>query len=79
MELILDMNRQYTYADYLTWLDDKRRELIGGFIKMMSPVTLSHARVKGQIFYSMLEHIKPNHDSCEVFTAVDVRLPRNGE
>ena len=37
MELNLDLNKQYTYADYLTWLDDKRRELINGFIRMMTP------------------------------------------
>ena len=27
MELTLDQNKRYTYADYLTWMDDKRREL----------------------------------------------------
>ena len=32
MELQLDLTKRYTYADYLTWLDDKRRELIDGFI-----------------------------------------------
>lgn len=37
MELSLDMNKRYTYADYLTWWDDKTRELIHGFIRMMSP------------------------------------------
>jgi len=30
MELTLDMTKRYTYADYLTWLDDVRRELIDG-------------------------------------------------
>jgi len=37
MELTLDVNRRYTYADYLTWVDDKARELIDGFIRMMAP------------------------------------------
>ena len=27
------LNKRYTYADYLTWMDDVRRELIDGFIK----------------------------------------------
>jgi hypothetical protein len=36
MELLLDTAKRYTYADYLTWLDDKRRELGNGFINMMS-------------------------------------------
>ena len=35
--LNLDETKRYTYADYLTWLDDKRRELINGFIRLMSP------------------------------------------
>jgi len=50
MELSLDMNKRYTYADYLTWLDDKSRELIHGFIKMMSPAPrIAHARVSHRI------------------------------
>ncbi|GHT23827.1 hypothetical protein FACS189430_07710 [Bacteroidia bacterium] len=81
MELILDMNRRYTYADYLTWLDDKRRELINGFIKMMAPAAnMPHANVVAEISYAMKHHIKCNHGSCKVFTApFDVRLPKNGE
>ena len=31
--LDLDETKRYTYADYLTWFDDKRRELIYGFIR----------------------------------------------
>jgi len=26
--LSLDLNKRYTYADYVTWMDDVRRELI---------------------------------------------------
>jgi hypothetical protein len=50
MELSLDMNKRYTYADYLTWLDDKSRELIHGFIKMMLPASrIEHAKVSKNI------------------------------
>ena len=35
--LNLDFNKRYTYADYLTWMDDVRRELYNGFIKLMTP------------------------------------------
>lgn len=35
--LLLDPNKRYTYADYLTWMDDVRRELYNGFIIMMTP------------------------------------------
>jgi Uma2 family endonuclease len=80
MELILDMNKRYTYADYLTWWDDKRRELINGFIKMMSPAaSVSHARVVKRIFVAM-DVFLSKKGRCEVFTApFDVRLPVNGE
>ena len=33
----LDFNKQYTYADYLTWQFSERVELIKGWIYMMSP------------------------------------------
>jgi len=33
----LDLSKRYSYADYLTWLDNVRRELYEGFIKLMSP------------------------------------------
>ena len=35
--LNLDLNKRYSYADYLTWMDNVRRELYDGFIKLMSP------------------------------------------
>jgi len=31
-ELSLDLNKRYTYADYLTWFDGQERELIHGII-----------------------------------------------
>ncbi len=34
--LNLNLNKRYTYADYLTWMDDNRRELFDGFIKLIS-------------------------------------------
>ncbi|MDR3250855.1 MAG: Uma2 family endonuclease [Tannerella sp.] len=81
MELTLDMNKRYTYADYMTWWDDKRRELIDGFIKMMSPAaTLSHAKSVARINYCLFDYIKGHKGQCQVFTApFDVRLPKNGE
>jgi Uma2 family endonuclease len=81
MELSLDLNRRYTYADYLTWLDDQARELINGFIKIMSPAPrVRHARVNTRILWNLESIIRKNKGKCEVFTApFDVRFPRNGE
>jgi Uma2 family endonuclease len=81
MELLLDLNRRYTYADYLTWVDGQARELINGFIKIMSPATrLEHARVNSSIFWNLGYLIRRNKGNCEVFTApFDVRFPKQGE
>ena len=81
MELTLDLNRRYTYADYLTWLDGQTRELINGFIKKMSPAPrLKHARVNSNLFWNLGYIIRRNKGHCEVFTApFDVRFPKQGE
>ena len=81
MELSLDMNRQYTYADYLTWLDGQAREIIDGFIQMMSPAPrMRHAKVTSTIFWNLGAIIRKNKGNCEVFTApFDVRFPTQGE
>jgi Uma2 family endonuclease len=81
MELSLKMDKRYTYADYLTWLDDKTRELIHGFIRVMSPSPrLEHAEVSANIFWHIKSIIKNNSGKCKVFTApFDVRFPKKGE
>ena len=80
MELALDLKKRYTYADYLTWADDKMRELINGFIKMMSAPGTKHQRVCGRLTTRLTILIERNKGTCEVFPApFDVRLPQNGE
>ncbi len=79
MELLLDLNKRYTFADYLTWIDDKRRELYEGFIKIMSPAP---ARKHQQISVFLVQQIGSylHHQKCKMFHApFDVRLPKNGE
>jgi len=79
MELALDQNRRYTYAEYLTWADDKLRELLDGFIRLMSPAPkLKHAVISRKIAVPMVNFIDKNNGDCQVFYApFDVRLPRN--
>jgi Uma2 family endonuclease len=81
MEVSLDLTKRYSYADYLTWMDDKRREIIDGFVKMMSPAaSLTHARISRRLMSAFDRHIDPYHGGCEIFDApFDVRLPKNGE
>jgi Uma2 family endonuclease len=81
MELSLDTNKHYSYADYQTWWDDKRRELISGFIRMMTPAPNTlHQRATGNLYAELHHIIRKNKGRCEIFAApFDVRLPRNGE
>jgi len=77
--LNLDETQRYTYADYLTWFDDKRRELINGFIRMMSPAaTTKHARISHNLVYELSSYIRKRKGKCHVYDApFDVRLPCN--
>ena len=74
-----DKSMRYTYADYLTWLDDIRRELIDGFIHLMSAPVRRHARVSSVIFNRFFNFIEKNKGQCRVYNApFDVRLPLQG-
>ena len=77
MEYTLDINRRYTYADYLTWVDDKMRELLDGFIRLMSPApALKHAVVSRKLLNPMLNFVERNDGDCQIFYApFDVRFP----
>lgn len=71
----LDLNKTYSYADYLTWQFGEMVELIKGKIFKMSPTPkVSHQKISANIsnrFYNFL-HKKP----CSVYYApFDVRLP----
>ncbi|MCO5945613.1 Uma2 family endonuclease [Mucilaginibacter flavidus] len=72
----LDINKTYTYADYLKWTFDERLELIKGKIFTMSPAPGSvHQIISGVLFVELYNHLK--HKPCRVFSApFDVRLKR---
>ena len=78
--LNLDLTKRYTYADYLTWLDDKRRELINGFIKLMSPAPKRiHQEVESKLFLVIGSFLQKNK-KCKIYPApFDVRLPKKDE
>jgi len=75
--LNLDLNKRYTYADYLTWMDDVRRELYDGFIKLMTPAPSSkHQEISFNLSRSFGNFIYNKH--CKGFAAPsDVRFPKN--
>jgi len=77
--LNLDPNKRYTYADYLTWMDDVRRELFDGFIKLMTPAPSSrHQELSanlGGICWNLLRN-----KQCKIYHAPsDVRFPKNSK
>ncbi len=79
MELNLDLNKRYNFADYLTWADEKRRELFDGFIKMMTPApNRIHQDISKRLSFELQRYLQKK--SCEIYYALfDVRLPKNGE
>jgi len=71
----LNLNKKYTYADYLTWKFEERVELLKGWVVKMSPApNMRHQEIATTItgeIYKFLEN-RP----CKVFAApFDVRLP----
>ncbi|MGB5982528.1 MAG: Uma2 family endonuclease [Nonlabens sp.] len=73
----LDLSKQYTYADYLTWKFDERVELIKGWIHKMSPAPKRiHQKVEGNIFYELYSHLK--NRNCDVYQSpFDVVLTKD--
>ena len=73
MDKPIEADQRYTYADYLTWDDDVRRELIDGVIYVMSAPTWEHQRINGNLFMQIAVFLKGK--PCKVFSApFDVRL-----
>jgi Uma2 family endonuclease len=78
--IILDPVKRYSYADYLTWIDDKRRELFDGIVKLMSGPLTIHSEITTNAVGRMWSYIKRRKGKCKIFhSPIDVRLPKNGE
>ena len=69
----VDLNKLYTYSDYLEWDDDERWELIDGVPYLMSAPNRYHQKISGNLFLQLATYLKGK--SCEVYYApFDVRL-----
>ena len=65
--------RRYTYADYCTWDDDERWELIDGVPYAMAAPSIAHQGVSGNIYLQIGQFLRKR--PCRVFYApTDVRL-----
>lgn len=72
---------RYSYADYLTWMDDKRRELYNGIVyELFSAPNSFHARLTSNIMMLLGWFVKKRKRKCQIFHApFDVRLPKGKE
>ena len=79
MGLALRKEKHYTYADYLTWPDDTRYELIDGEAFRMAPTPLiEHQEIAGEVYCQLANQL--DGQPCRPYIApVDVRLPRADE
>ena len=71
----LDLNKTYTYADYLQWSFEERLELIKGKIFKMTPAPAPiHQKISWNISGELYNYLKGK--PCQAFSApFDVRLP----
>ena len=73
LKLKVDEARRYTYADYCTWGDDERWELIDGIPYAMAAPSISHQSVSRNIVLQIGQFLRGK--TCKVFYApTDVRL-----
>ncbi len=70
----LDLSKQYTYADYLTWQIKERVELLRGYIYKMSPApNRYHQRISWNLQLPIAAYLK--NKKCQAYSApFDVRL-----
>jgi Uma2 family endonuclease len=75
--LNLDPGKLYSYADYLTWMDDVRRELFDGVIKLMTPAPSSrHQEISTNLVSICWNFLRSK--PCKIYHAPsDVRFPKN--
>lgn len=80
MTLPVRDTQHHTYADYLTWSDGEREELIDGIAYVREPPapSRSHQELVGELYYQV--RLALEGKSCRAYIApFDVRLPKAGE
>jgi Uma2 family endonuclease len=79
MGLVKRDNNAHTYADYRSWSEDQRYELIDGLAYAMSPApSVSHQELVLALARQIADRL--DESDCRVFVApIDVRLPKLAE
>lgn len=71
-------NRKYTYADYLTWPDDEKYEIIDGVPYMQAAPSWQHQSISAELVTQFSNCLK--NKSCKVFHAsFDLSIPNENE
>jgi Uma2 family endonuclease len=71
----LDLTKQYSYAEYLSWQFTERIELLKGYIQKMAAPNPFRQEVSGELFSYFKNYLDSRSKLCKVFTApFDVRL-----
>ncbi len=72
---------RYTYADYLTWPDNERWEIIEGVPYAMSPAPgRKHQAMNRVLLRTIANFLVETGGPCQVYTApFDVRLPKENK
>ncbi|MBF0118448.1 MAG: Uma2 family endonuclease [Desulfobacterales bacterium] len=68
---------KYNYADYLSWDDNQRWEIIDGEVYDMSPAPIeSHQAISGELSVQIGNFLSENQKKCKLYAApFDVRFP----
>jgi len=71
-------NKKYTYADYLTWPENERWEIIDGVPYMQAAPSWQHQAISRELMLQFGEYLK--NKLCQVFASpFDLRLPKLDE
>jgi len=77
--LDLDLTKRYTFADYLTWMDYRLRELIDGFINIVRTPKRIHQAISSKLNYLFADFIYEHRGKCQIYhPPFAVRLPVDG-
>ena len=70
--------KKYTYADYLTWPEEERWEIIDGIPYMQASPTWQHQALSRELLTQFSNYLKDK--PCHVFAApFDLRIPDENE
>ena len=73
-----EKNKKYTYADYLTWSEEERWEIINGIPYLQAAPTWQYQAVLLELARQFANYLQDK--SCRVFTApFDLRIPEANE